>query len=112
MTTCQAQTTWIVYILVLVPIWRNASGQFRYSISEEVKEGTLVGNIAKDLGLDKTTLKERGYRIVSIPGSHANTLVLPDRRRTPEEVIKFSECYIEEFGLIQIISWLHFYYTS
>uniref|UniRef100_A0A8P4K2K6 Cadherin domain-containing protein n=1 Tax=Dicentrarchus labrax TaxID=13489 RepID=A0A8P4K2K6_DICLA len=30
----------------------------------EVKEGTIVGNIAKDLGLDKSTLKERGYRIV------------------------------------------------
>uniref|UniRef100_A0A3Q4GJR4 Protocadherin 2 alpha a 15 n=1 Tax=Neolamprologus brichardi TaxID=32507 RepID=A0A3Q4GJR4_NEOBR len=57
------KTIWIVYILVLV--WKTALGQFRYSISEEVTEGTAVGNIAKDLGLDKATLKERGYRIVS-----------------------------------------------
>uniref|UniRef100_A0A8C5AW75 Protocadherin 2 alpha a 15 n=1 Tax=Gadus morhua TaxID=8049 RepID=A0A8C5AW75_GADMO len=29
-----------------------------------VKEGTVVGHIAKDLGLDKSTLRNRGYRIV------------------------------------------------
>lgn len=55
---------WGAYMVVLVTFWSRASGQFRYSIPEEVKEGTVVGSIAKDLGLDKTTLKERGYRIV------------------------------------------------
>ncbi|XP_053179814.1 protocadherin alpha-7-like [Scomber japonicus] len=58
------RTKWIAYMMVFVTFWSEASGQFRYSISEEVKEGTAVGNIAKDLGLDKTTLKQRGYRIV------------------------------------------------
>ncbi|XP_041800726.1 protocadherin alpha-8-like [Chelmon rostratus] len=48
-----------------VLLWSVASAQIRYSISEEVKEGTVVGNIAKDLGLDKSTLKDRKYRIVS-----------------------------------------------
>ncbi|XP_074505050.1 protocadherin alpha-3-like isoform X8 [Sebastes fasciatus] len=51
--------------VVAVLLWSVVSAQSRYSISEEVNEGTVVGNIAKDLGLDKNTLKERKYRIVS-----------------------------------------------
>ncbi|KAM7417672.1 hypothetical protein PAMA_017359 [Pampus argenteus] len=51
--------------VVAVLLWSVASAQVRYSISEEVHEGTVVGNVAKDLGLDKSTLKDRRYRIVS-----------------------------------------------
>ncbi|XP_063342997.1 protocadherin alpha-6-like [Pelmatolapia mariae] len=54
----------IVYAVALVMFWSEASAQIRYSISEEVKEGSVVGNIAKDAGIDKVTLKERKYRIV------------------------------------------------
>ncbi|XP_029918435.1 protocadherin alpha-3-like [Myripristis murdjan] len=58
--------TWrIAVAIAVVLLWRMATAQTRYSISEEVKEGTVVGNVAKDLGLDKNTLKERGYRIVA-----------------------------------------------
>ncbi|PWA23520.1 hypothetical protein CCH79_00006104 [Gambusia affinis] len=39
--------------------------QIKYSIPEEVKVGSVVGNIAKDLGLDINTLGERRFRIVS-----------------------------------------------
>ncbi|MEQ2235053.1 hypothetical protein ILYODFUR_037699 [Ilyodon furcidens] len=41
--------------------------ELRYSIPEEVKEGTAVGYIAKDLGLDKASLVDRRFRVV--PGS-------------------------------------------
>ncbi|KAF0039347.1 hypothetical protein F2P81_007582 [Scophthalmus maximus] len=46
-------------------LWDVSTAQTRYSVSEELKEGTRVGNIAKDLGLDVGTLKARGFRIVS-----------------------------------------------
>ncbi|XP_027864176.1 protocadherin alpha-8-like isoform X16 [Xiphophorus couchianus] len=58
------QGCFIVLVLALL-FWSVASAQLRYSIPEEVKEGTVVGNIAKDLGIDKNILKDRKYRIVS-----------------------------------------------
>ncbi|CAF95303.1 unnamed protein product, partial [Tetraodon nigroviridis] len=54
----------VACILILAAFWSAVAAQIRYSISEEVKEGTVVGNIAKDLGIDKASLKEREYRIV------------------------------------------------
>ncbi|XP_061755841.1 protocadherin alpha-8-like [Nerophis ophidion] len=55
---------WCLALLSLTS-WNAVSAQLRYSISEEVQEGTVVGNVAKDLGLDKSLLKGRGYRIVA-----------------------------------------------
>uniref|UniRef100_A0A3Q3ICS8 Cadherin domain-containing protein n=1 Tax=Monopterus albus TaxID=43700 RepID=A0A3Q3ICS8_MONAL len=55
----------LVGCVVAVLLWSVASAQLRYSISEEINEGTVVGNVAKDLGLDKNALKHRKYRIVS-----------------------------------------------
>ncbi|XP_026185829.1 protocadherin alpha-3-like isoform X7 [Mastacembelus armatus] len=63
----------VAYMVAVVTLWNGASAQIRYSISEEVKEGSVVGNIAKDLGIDKATLKDRDYRIV---GSSTEPLFL------------------------------------
>ncbi|XP_035016865.2 protocadherin alpha-7 isoform X13 [Hippoglossus stenolepis] len=62
--TRRARGRWMCSV-VAVLLWSVAAAQLRYSISEEVNEGTVVGNVAKDLGLDKNTLRERKYRIVS-----------------------------------------------
>ncbi|XP_075825004.1 protocadherin gamma-A4 isoform X14 [Microtus pennsylvanicus] len=37
----------------------------RYSVPEELEKGSVVGNLAKDLGLEPGKLAERGVRIVS-----------------------------------------------
>ncbi|KAK0144536.1 Protocadherin alpha-7 [Merluccius polli] len=55
---------WVSCVFAVVAFKSVSFAQIRYSIAEEVKEGTVVGHIAKDLGLDKSTLKNRGYRIV------------------------------------------------
>ncbi|XP_047190549.1 protocadherin alpha-8-like [Scophthalmus maximus] len=39
--------------------------QIKYSTQEEVKIGSVIGNVAKDLGLDVSTLPNRRFRIVS-----------------------------------------------
>ncbi|XP_029702901.1 protocadherin alpha-3-like isoform X8 [Takifugu rubripes] len=56
---------WVAFTAVLDILMIGASAQIRYSISEEVQDKTIVGNIAKDLGLDQSSLKERSYRIVT-----------------------------------------------
>lgn len=53
------------YVSLLLVIGEQALAELRYSVPEEMKEGTAVGNVAKDLGLDRTSLTERGIRVVS-----------------------------------------------
>ncbi|XP_028272009.1 protocadherin alpha-8-like [Parambassis ranga] len=53
------------HVTLLLFIGKQALADLRYSIPEEVKEGTVVGNVAKDLGLDRTSLNDRRSRVVS-----------------------------------------------
>ncbi|XP_076020939.1 protocadherin gamma-A2-like [Genypterus blacodes] len=42
-----------------------ADGQIRYSIPEEMRKGSLIGNVAQDLGLDLNRLRSGRARIVT-----------------------------------------------
>ncbi|KAM8910619.1 protocadherin alpha-2-like isoform 25-T25 [Spinachia spinachia] len=58
---------WIYFFLPLMIVinLEGISAQIRYSIQEELKIGTAVGNMAKDLGLDVGRLADRNLRVVS-----------------------------------------------
>ncbi|TRY90719.1 hypothetical protein DNTS_028510 [Danionella cerebrum] len=61
----QGRERWILSFSLFVSFGCHVSAQIRYTVPEEVKEGAVVGNIAKDLGLDISTLANRRLRIVS-----------------------------------------------
>ncbi|XP_064875703.1 protocadherin gamma-A3-like isoform X5 [Oncorhynchus nerka] len=55
---------WQVLIFLLY-FTHIVSGQIRYSIPEEMKKGSLIGNVAQDLGLDLKRLQAGRARIVT-----------------------------------------------
>ncbi|XP_034546733.1 protocadherin gamma-C5-like isoform X6 [Notolabrus celidotus] len=59
------QALWWLHFFLL---WITIDGQTRYSIPEELKQGTVVGNLAKDLGLGLSEIFERKLRVASEAG--------------------------------------------
>ncbi|XP_041800717.1 protocadherin alpha-8-like [Chelmon rostratus] len=60
------QSWWLaIRFSVILSCVEQVSAQIKYSVPEEVNVGSVVGNVAKDLGLDISSLKERRFRIVS-----------------------------------------------
>ncbi|XP_070769921.1 protocadherin alpha-8-like [Enoplosus armatus] len=60
------QSWWLALrVSLMLSCLERVSAQIKYSVPEEVKVGSVVGNVAKDLGLDISSLEERRFRIVS-----------------------------------------------
>ncbi|XP_069388120.1 protocadherin alpha-2-like isoform X25 [Paralichthys olivaceus] len=64
-TTTRNRSTMAFYVILLLFFGGQAFAQIRYSVPEEVRDGTVVGNVAKDLGLDIASLIDRRFRVVS-----------------------------------------------
>ncbi|XP_009999711.1 PREDICTED: protocadherin Fat 4-like [Chaetura pelagica] len=56
---------WKWQVLSLFSLWGWVSGQIRYSVVEESEVGTVVGNVARDLGLKVEELPGRRLRLGS-----------------------------------------------
>uniref|UniRef100_UPI0037E90B7B protocadherin gamma-A11-like n=1 Tax=Semicossyphus pulcher TaxID=241346 RepID=UPI0037E90B7B len=49
--------------VVFFLMWQTVNGDVSYSVQEETKRGSLIGNIAKDLNLDSSKLSVRNARV-------------------------------------------------
>uniref|UniRef100_A0A3Q3VTC7 Cadherin domain-containing protein n=1 Tax=Mola mola TaxID=94237 RepID=A0A3Q3VTC7_MOLML len=52
-------------LVLLLHVVHMVGGQIRYSIPEEMKKGSVIGNVAQDLGLDLKRLRAGRARIVT-----------------------------------------------
>ncbi|KAM4621717.1 protocadherin gamma-C5-like [Polymixia lowei] len=59
------QALWWYHFFLL---WSTIDGQTRYTIPEEMKQGSVVGNLAKDLGLGLSEIFDRKLRVASEAG--------------------------------------------
>uniref|UniRef100_A0A3Q4GMU4 Protocadherin gamma-B7-like n=1 Tax=Neolamprologus brichardi TaxID=32507 RepID=A0A3Q4GMU4_NEOBR len=61
-------------LLLLLLAVNMVGGQIRYSIPEEMKKGSVIGNVAQDLGLDLKRLRSGRARIVTGENVHYTEL--------------------------------------
>ncbi|XP_066524899.1 protocadherin gamma-A4-like [Hoplias malabaricus] len=55
---------WEIALFLLCFSFHTVHGQIRYSVPEEMKQGSVIGNVAQDLGLDLKRLRTGRARIV------------------------------------------------
>ncbi|XP_041758281.2 protocadherin alpha-8-like [Coregonus clupeaformis] len=87
---------------------KGISGQIRYSIQEELKVGTAVGNIAKDLRFDTSRQADRNLRILSGTkhelfqvNRRDGTLLVNHRVDREELCVKTTPCFINLKAVIE-----------
>ncbi|KAF3838413.1 hypothetical protein F7725_010181 [Dissostichus mawsoni] len=75
-------------------LWTTINGQTRYSIPEELKQGSVVGNLAKDLGLGLSEMFDRKLRVASEAGEQYFSV---DAGKG--ELLPFYNVYLKENGV-------------
>uniref|UniRef100_A0A8C5MH17 Cadherin N-terminal domain-containing protein n=1 Tax=Leptobrachium leishanense TaxID=445787 RepID=A0A8C5MH17_9ANUR len=63
--SCYNATILLTFSFLFSWLCHSVSAQLHYSIPEEMRKGSVIANIAKDLGLDIKQLSLRKFRIVS-----------------------------------------------
>ncbi|XP_043925801.1 uncharacterized protein LOC122800419 [Protopterus annectens] len=79
-------TRQVLNLLFFFCFWHRSYAQMHYAVPEELSRGSVVGNVAKDLGLDRQPISSRNLRVVPESGkqffkvnSEDGTLVIKDQ---------------------------------
>ncbi|XP_038157808.1 protocadherin gamma-A6 [Cyprinodon tularosa] len=56
---------WWIYFLLCAPLFGVSYGELRYVLPEEMNRGSVIGNVALDLGLQVSELQARRARVVA-----------------------------------------------
>ncbi|XP_022527776.2 protocadherin alpha-3 isoform X5 [Astyanax mexicanus] len=98
---------WIFFTLIWC-IFSTVDGQTVYSLAEESKHGTTVGNLAKDLNINVQDLEPRGFQLVSGPNSRyfdvnvkTGVLLLKERIDREEICGRSSKCSLELEAIVK-----------
>ncbi|KTF83269.1 hypothetical protein cypCar_00033067 [Cyprinus carpio] len=67
-------------------LWNTVGAQIRYTIPEELKEGSIVGNIAKDLGFDVSDIAQHKGN-PGLEGQSSVQIDIIDENDNPPEII-------------------------
>ncbi|XP_063045451.1 protocadherin gamma-A5-like [Engraulis encrasicolus] len=92
--------------LLLCFVKEQVSAQIRYTVAEEVKAGHVIGNIAKDLGLDSGSLADKKLRLVSghkdplFEVNENNGMLLVARQLDREELCESNEACLINLKIV------------
>uniref|UniRef100_A0A8C9R3M2 Protocadherin 2 alpha a 1 n=1 Tax=Scleropages formosus TaxID=113540 RepID=A0A8C9R3M2_SCLFO len=98
----------LLCVMVFFSLMKISCCEIRYSMKEEVKPGTFVGNVAEDLGIQPRTLSDRRFRMVSADKSELfqvnekdGALLVSGRIDREELCQDNSHCYINLKAVIE-----------
>uniref|UniRef100_A0A8C5PHY8 Cadherin domain-containing protein n=1 Tax=Leptobrachium leishanense TaxID=445787 RepID=A0A8C5PHY8_9ANUR len=103
----QRTMTWQVASFYIYFLCEIASGQIQYSIFEEIKQGSVIGNVAKDLGLQTNELAIRKLQIASQSDKNYFNISLENGNLyVTERIDRETFCEIEEICIknLEILS--------
>ncbi|XP_016426458.1 protocadherin gamma-A4-like [Sinocyclocheilus rhinocerous] len=101
LTRCVWANFWLQLCFCFICMW-GSLGEVRYSAPEEMQRGSVIGNVARDLGIDVTELVRRNARVVAEGSrqfcelsSETGSLLVSERMDREELCVQSASCVLQ-----------------